>query len=314
MYKETIISIMPRPMKELFIKLGDSYYERLQEIRLRIGQPLLLVIKGEEYGLGEEGICTTLRSYRVGAEDLTSVLKCISGFSLYALEEELKQGFITLEGGHRVGLVGKAVLENNTLKTLKYISGMNIRIAHEVIGCSQKVMPYILGRDKVYHTLIISPPQCGKTTLLRDMIRNLSDGFSGYGPYTVGVVDERSEIAACYQGVPQNNVGKRTDVLDGCPKAIGMRMLLRSMSPDIVAVDEIGKAEDCTALLEMLSAGITIIATVHGKDLSDCEKRPILKELLQEGLFERIIILSSRQGPCTIEKILEGNNGLNLLR
>lgn len=311
---KALLKVMPKAIQNGLSALSQEEFEKLQEIRLRVGQPIFLKLNSLEYGLNQNGYCKLNQSYKITKQDLTDILHCMSDFSLYALEDELKQGFITLEGGHRVGLVGKVVLENNQIKTLKYISGMNIRIAHEVIGCSQMVMPYLLGRDKVYHTLIISPPGCGKTTLLRDVILNLSSGFHGYGPYTVGVVDERSEIAACYLGVPQNHLGPRTDVLDACPKVEGMRMLLRAMAPQVVAVDEIGKGEDCDALEEMLSAGISLLCTVHGKDEKECLRRPKLRELLEEGLFERIIILSNRQGPCTVEAILDGSKGMKSLR
>ncbi len=311
---EGIISMMPSGIKGMLLHLDNEQYDTLQEIRLRIGKPLILVLKGEEYGLGREGICSVQNSYLVNPEDMDAIIKYMSGFSLYALEDELRQGYITIEGGHRVGIAGKAVVEKQGIKTIKHISALNIRIAHEVINCSKGIMPYILKRDKVYHTLIVSPPKCGKTTLLRDIIRNLSNGYSGFGPYTVGVVDERSEIAGCYQGIPQNDVGMRTDVLDGCPKVEGMRMLLRAMSPDVIAVDEIGKKEDILALQEVLSAGVAVISTVHGKDIEDCRKKPILNELIENAFFERIIVLSNRLGPCTIEEILDARNCLNRLR
>ena len=309
----TLLKVMPRTLKSGFDTLSEKDFQKLQEIRLRVGQPIILKMNRQEVGLSDEGICKVESGYRISKQDVSDLLRCMSDFSLYALEDELRQGFLTLEGGHRVGLVGKVVLENNRIKTLKHISGMNIRIAHEVIGCSERIMPYVLSRERVYHTLIVSPPGCGKTTLLRDMILQLSEGFSGYGPYTVVVVDERSEIAACYLGVPQNHLGRRTDVLDACPKVEGMRMLLRSMGPQIVAVDEIGKEEDCEALREMLSAGVSLLCTVHGKDEKECLRRPKLKELLEEGLFERLIILSSRQGPCTVEAILDGTKDMKII-
>ena len=314
MKKEEIIKLMPPSLKTMIHKLSDKEYEALQEIRLRVQKPRILLINSQEYGLNEAGICSVIKSYQLREEDLMNILKYISGFSLYALEDEMRQGYITIEGGHRIGLAGKAVIENNGIKTLKHISALNMRIAHEVLNCSKEVMPYILSRDKVYHTLIVSPPKCGKTTLLRDIIRNLSNGFSGYGPYTVGVVDERSEIAGCYQGIPQNDVGIRTDVLDGCPKVEGMRMLLRAMSPHVIAVDEIGKEEDVIALQEVLSAGVTILCTVHGKDLDDCKKKPLLYRMLEHAFFERIIILSNQYGPCTIEAILDASHDFNRLR
>ena len=313
MKEEGLLKVLPPSIKRCMQRLTEEHYAQLQEIRLRAGGPILLRLRGEEYGLNEAGLCKAKESLRLLPQDITDILHCMSDFSLYALADEIRQGFITLEGGHRVGLVGKAVLEHNTIKTLKYISGMNIRIAHEIIGCSKPIMPYILSKDKVYHTLIISPPGCGKTTLLRDVIRTLSEGFCGYGPYTVGVVDERSEIAACYQGVPQNRIGERTDVLDACPKVEGMRMLLRSMAPQVIAVDEIGSKEDCVALEEILNAGVSLICSVHGKNIEECLKRPALKELLEKGLFERLVILSHRGGPCTLETIRDGVRGVSLL-
>lgn len=308
------LNIMPSHLREMMQYLTLEHKQDLQEIRLRIGQALILVMHHKETGINGNGFCSVKESYITTQQDITAILKYISGFSLYALEDELRQGYITIQGGHRIGLVGKVVIENDQIKTMKYISGLNIRIVHQVIGCSKEVMPYLLTRDKVYHTLIVSPPKCGKTTLLRDIIRNLSNGFKGYGPYTVGVVDERSEIAGCHQGVAQNDLGMRTDVLDACPKVDGMRMLVRAMSPQVIAVDEIGKKEDLWAIQEVLSAGVTILCTIHGKDLEDCKKRPILRELLDEGFFERVIILSNRQGPCTIEQILDASKQFRSLR
>lgn len=307
----SLIKMMAKKLQPGLMSLGQGDFDNLQEIRLRANQPVIMKLRGEECGLSNNGLCSIEKSIVVDRMDITDTLRSMSDFSLYALEEELKQGFITIEGGHRVGVVGKAVLEGTGIKTLKNISAMNIRIAHEVIGCSKNVMPYILSKGKVNHTLIISPPGCGKTTLLRDIIYQLSSGYHGYGPYTVGVVDERSEIAACYMGIPQNHLGARTDVLDGCPKVEGMRMLLRSMAPEVVAVDEIGKAEDCEALEDMLNAGISIVCTAHGSSIEECRRRPKLREMLEAGLFERIIILSNRKGVCTLEAILDGTRNMH---
>ena len=314
MKKESIFQIMPLEIKQMFYCLNEEVIENMQEIRLRIGQPVLIILGNKEYGITKTGLCKIDKSYIVQDKDMEAAIRIISGFSIYALEDELKQGYITIEGGHRVGIVGRAVIENGHIKTLRNISAMNIRIAHQVIGCSKEVLPYMISKERVYHTLIVSPPKCGKTTLLRDIVRSLSNGFSGYGPYTVGVVDERSEIAACYLGVPQNDIGPRTDVLDGCPKVEGMRILLRSMSPDILVVDEIGKREDILAIEEVLGAGISVVSTVHGNGIDDCLKKPLLSEMIREKLFERIIVLSSKRGPCTLENILDAQNDFKVLR
>ena len=210
-------------------------YDKLYEIRLRVGRPLFLTYDGGECFLRNRGE----EPYVVTQEDLKETLEYVTGYSLYAYEEEIRQGFISVQGGHRVGVTGKVILDGGKIRGMKYISCINVRLAHEIQGCAEEVMPYIQTKDWVAHTLIISPPRCGKTTLLRDIIRQISNGREGIPGQTVGVVDERCELAGCYQGVPQNDVGMRTDVLDGCPKAEGMQMLIRSMSPAVVAVDEL---------------------------------------------------------------------------
>ncbi|MGL6174364.1 MAG: stage III sporulation protein AA [Cellulosilyticaceae bacterium] len=314
MIKDNILSIMPHSIRGMMERIGVEKFNQMEEIRLRVGQPLLITVAGKEYGLDYTGTCDLKRGYKVIEQDVSSVLKFISGFSLYALEDEIRQGYITIEGGHRIGIVGKAVVEKNSIKTLKYMSALNIRIAHEVIGCSDKILPYLFEKSRLCHTLIVSPPKCGKTTILRDLIRNLSNGFYAYGPFTVGVVDERSEIAGCYMGVPQNDIGTRTDVLDGCPKVEGMHMLLRSMSPQVIAVDEIGKKEDMLALEEVLGAGVSILCTVHGMDLDDCYKKPILKEMIDQGLFERIVVLGNYPTPGVVKGIFDVTNQFKVLR
>ena len=136
-----------------------------------------------------------------------------------------------------MGIAGKVILEDDQIKNMQYISSMNVRVSHEVVGCADSVLPYITRNREVCHTLIISPPRCGKTTLIRDLIRQISDGNGYVKGCTVGVVDERSELGGCYLGIAQNDMGMRTDILDGCPKAEGMILLIRSMAPRVLAVD-----------------------------------------------------------------------------
>ena len=189
---------------------------------------------------------------------------------------------------------------------MKYISCINIRLAHQIPGCAAKVMPYIRRKDWVAHTLIISPPRCGKTTLLRDIIRQLSNGSQGFSGLTVGVVDERSELAGCYQGIPQNDLGMRTDVLDGCPKAEGMRMLIRSMSPAVVAVDELGKEEDYKAVETVIHCGCKLIATAHGNSMEDVLSQPFFLKLRDMQVFERYIVLGKSHRAGIVEGIYDG--------
>ncbi|MBQ4560103.1 MAG: stage III sporulation protein AA [Tyzzerella sp.] len=260
-------------------------FDYLQEIRLRAGYPIILLYAGKEKILS---IKATERSIR-------ETLDYVSNYSLYAYENELKQGFITIEGGHRVGMAGQVLVENGRVKNLKYISSLNIRVSHEIVGCADKLFPYITHNKQMYHTLIISPPRCGKTTLLRDMIRQISDGNEYVKGCTVGVVDERSELAGCYQGIPQNHMGMRTDVLDGCPKAEGMLMLIRSMSPQIIAVDEIGAPEEVQAIKYAMHCGCKMIATVHGESLEEIQRKPLLEQMIKEQCFERYVILCNKK-------------------
>ncbi len=182
-----------------------------------------------------------------------------------------------------------------------------MRVARAVPGAARQLLPYMINcqEGRPFHTLIISPPQAGKTTILRDLIRYLSCGVPELKipGFSVGVVDERGEIAASYGGVPQHDLGPRVDVLDHCPKAIGMLMLLRSMSPHVIATDEIGRQQDVDAIWEMVYTGVSILATVHAAHWAELEQRPHLRELIAERVFKRYIFLSRRKGPGTIEGI-----------
>lgn len=256
-------------------------WEELQEIRLRVGHPVILLYQNEE----------SILRHIVCERDLNETMEYVSNYSLYAYENELRQGFITVEGGHRVGVAGQVLSEHGNVKKMKQISSLNIRISHEVIDCAEPIFPYITYNKQVCHTLIISPPKCGKTTMLRDVIRQISNGNRWVKGCTVGVVDERSELAGCYQGIPQNHVGMRTDVLDCCPKAEGMLMLIRSMAPQVIAVDEIGSVDDVRAMEYAMHCGCKMIATVHGNSMEEIRKKPVLDDLIRKRRFERYIVL-----------------------
>ena len=304
--REEIFKILSAKLRKIFEK-ADINYELLQELRLRIQEPLIIIYGGKEYFVSEQG--TLERNYqfgyRVAVTDVKETIEYISSFSLYAYEDEIRQGFITVQGGHRIGLAGKVIMEQGKVKSVKDISFINIRLSHEKKNCGREILPYIYSNNQVCHTLVISPPGCGKTTLLRDMVRLISDGNEEHPGMTVGVIDERSEIGACYRGIPQNDIGMRTDVLDCCPKAEGMLMMIRSMSPALIAVDEIGKREDIDAIAYVMNCGCQILATVHGSSIDDVKNKPVLRKLVEEKLFKRYIVLSGNDKPGVVQNIFD---------
>ena len=255
---------------------------------------------------------------KIREKELKDTLEIMGGFSLYAAEEELRQGFFTVRGGHRIGVAGRVILKDRQITGLKAASFLNVRVAHEIKGCADQVLPFLYVNGKFVSTLIVSPPGCGKTTLLRDLICQVSDGSSqkagkcSFAGVNVGVADERSELGACYQGVPQNDLGMRTDVLDGCPKSEGMLMLIRSMAPAVVAVDEIGGKEDIKAVEYVRNCGCALAATAHGSSLEELKERAGFRELLEEKTFERLVFLS-RKRECRGKVEVVYDSGFNRL-
>ena len=246
--------------------------EGLQEIRLRTGQPVRIVQDNKEEILPSAG-----SPHIITKEEVRETMDYISHYSLYAYENELRQGFLTIEGGHRVGVAGKVIMEKDKVKNIQYISSVNIRVSHEVIGCADSLLPYITKNKQVCHT----------------------QGCS------VGVVDERSELGGCYLGIAQNHLGSRTDILDCCPKAEGMIMLIRSMAPQVIAVDEIGTSEDIHAVEYAMQCGCKLIASVHGLDMDEAKKKPVLGELIRRRMFERYVVLGNGEHPGEIRGIYD---------
>lgn len=315
--RKYIYSYLPDTVTILLNKAPEEIIGQVNEIRLRVDQPLTLVLANHDIWLNIMGQPTAkaAEAQVCTRADIQRSLQIMSRNSIYALEKELQQGYLTLAGGHRVGLAGQAIVEEGKVRTMKNISSLNIRIAREVKGSADKVMPFLITGSSIANTLIISPPRCGKTTVLRDIARQLSLGLPAlqFAGVQVGVVDERSEIAACIDGVPSMDLGFRTDVLDGCPKAQGMLMLIRSMAPGAIITDELGRREDTEALQEALNAGVPVIASVHGRSVADILGRPFIGELVTNGWFERFIVLSKVPYPGTIEEISGGGKNGELL-
>lgn len=309
MKSDTIIQLFPNEIRPLLEKaVGNA--ESLTEIRIRCDRPVFIVRgrreyvlsgQGEEIATGRDRCISCREAVCFDQNQMEQIFHHICRYSPYAYEEELKNGFLTVAGGHRVGVAGQVLAQEGRVQSIRNIRFLNIRISHEILGCADSVMDKIYDRkgNRWYSTMVIAPPACGKTTLLRDMIRQISDGAGRKRAQTVGVVDERSEIAGCFFGCPQNDVGMRTDVLDGCPKAYGMEMLLRSMAPDVIAVDEIATERDVDTLLLMAHCGITILATVHGDHKQSLLEKQYLQPLFAAGCFQRFVVLS-QPGVVTI--------------
>lgn len=305
--QNSLLQLFPAE-KRAFWSCAAAQGERLQEIRIRVDRPIVLLLGDREMFLNERGdLQSTVEHARCATgRELEELLNHLCHYSLYAFEDEFRQGFLTVSGGHRVGIAGQVVQEGDgTIRTMKNISYLNIRIAHQVKGVADGVLPYVYEAGRLKNVLIISPPGCGKTTLLRDLIRQVSDG-NAYGMgRCVGVVDERSEIAGSCQGVPQNDIGMRTDVLDGCPKQQGMMLLLRSMSPQVIAIDELGGEEDMKALRMAAYCGVGILATAHGESIEDVAGRFRWENAFREGMFDLFLILGRENGRPIVRKMIK---------
>ncbi|WP_100398388.1 stage III sporulation protein AA [Bacillus sp. FJAT-44742] len=284
-----VFSILPQHLQSIVQSFLDTKND-LEEIRLRVGMPVEMLFRAGPLFLTKQ----TGEAVEFTREDARYVLNQLSHYSIYAFEEELRQGFITLEGGHRVGVGGKVLVENGKVRTITGVSFFNVRIASAKQGVARPYVKHLYDR-RWLTTLIIGPPQAGKTTFLRDLARIASSGDpeENIPSSKVGIIDERSEIAACRSGIPRHEVGVRTDVLDSCPKAEGMMMMIRSMSPEVLVVDEIGRKEDAEAIFEAIHAGVTVFATAHGRSKEEVLKRPMITQLVSEGIFECILEISS---------------------
>ncbi len=285
-----IIKKLPQGLREKIEGLPTGVTDNLEEIRVKAGADSLIISEGREINLHDREESTP--------EALEEILNRLLDYSYYAYEEELSKGYITIEGGHRVGICGRVSLKEDKVCLIKEVSSLNIRRSRQILGASDKIIGSVCGGG-VSNTLIISPPKCGKTTLLRDLARALSERG-----YRVGICDERSEIAGCFNGRTTYDLGSRTDILDGCPKGEGIIMLIRAMSPDVIITDEIGKSEDACAIEEALCAGVKIITTIHGNSFEDVASSAV-GGLIKNHIFETLIFLTATPSTGTVRKIMK---------
>ena len=298
---EQAAELLPPRLRRSALELPDTYKAQAEELRLRVGLPL--TVRTSE---GERSAAPADRDALVTAEDLERVIAGVTEYSRYASAEALRQGFLSVRGGFRLGVCGTAVLRDGAVSSLKDFSGLALRIVCERIGVGADIAPRLFdGSGQVQSALILSPPGAGKTTLLRDLIRCLSLGSAAHRALRVAVIDERGEIAVSCGGRPQTELGNHTDVLDGCPKALGIPMVLRAMTPQVIAVDEIATAADIEAVCAAANCGAALLATIHASGVDELRRKPLWRALLAAEVFSRAVVIGCDGGrrAYTVEDI-----------
>lgn len=281
-----VLALLPDRLRQNVPEMGEDELSQVEEIRLRVGRPLMLTVSDK--GRQTHGPAVEPR-------ELELLLHTASKWSVHTVLDQLCSGYMTVEGGHRLGVVGTAVMEGERIRTISNISSVNIRIARQIKGCARELALQKEEGDGAVNTLIVAPPGAGKTTLLRDVVRIRSEQG-----LRVCVADERGELAAVWQGEAQMDLGPNTDVLTGCPKAQAVQIMLRGMNPQVIAVDEITAPEDVRAMEQAMGCGACVLATAHAQNEDDLCRRPLYRTLLEAGVFERVVVLSRCGGRRTV--------------
>ena len=295
-----LFEILPENVKNGLNRIDGK---NLCEIRLREGKPVVVCVSGKNFFLGENGIVfDDEKAIIISKEEIEKFIFRASENSIYAVNNQIQKGFITIAGGIRIGVCGSLVVENGQIITINNFSSVNIRIPHEIKNCSLPVIKFLLDEKGFKNTLIISPPGAGKTTFLRDIALQLSNLNLAYN---LLILDERFEIASCVNGHNLLDVGRFSDVLSGAEKSFGFETGIRAFKPDIIFTDELAGDNDINSVLQASSCGIKLVASVHAKDITQLKKKENFKNLLDENIFERYIVLSNENGPGTIDGVFD---------
>lgn len=269
--------------------------EYLQEIRLRVGRRLRVTYQGVE---------KCYQGILVSKTDIEQIFQWLCGYGVYAYQDEIAKGYITIQGGHRVGIGGQVLSDlSGKANHMKYISSILIRVSHDVRGVAQPFLDKLYENGRLKNVLILSPPGCGKTTMLRDLVRQASNGNAFGRGLNVSLVDEREELAASYMGTPAIDVGERTDVISSCDKNTAMEMCLRALGPQVVAVDEIYSEKDLEAVKRLHGCGCVVLATHHAESFAEFSEKPFGREVLREKLFTCFVVLGKEEGSHVVKAI-----------
>lgn len=283
---EQAAALLPKELYEAALGLPESVQNQAEEFRLRTGFRATVMYANREMELRGTDVIHTA--------DLHDVLEFASRSSVHTVLEQLRHGFVTVKGGHRIGICGTAVITRGEVTGFRHLSSLNIRIAKEMKGVARSVVPALFEDGALQNTLILAPPGAGKTTLLRDVIRCISDG-DGVPELRVGIADARGELAGIWEGAAQMELGRHTDILDGVAKSEGLLMLLRGMNPDVLAVDEITDSKDVEALSQATGCGVALLATAHGKSVKDLYLRPTYREMVRQNIFSRAVLIEQNE-------------------
>lgn len=283
---EYILRCLPTQLAKLIL---EHNIQKLEEIRIRVNKPVILKLGQVEIVL----------NYTITTNEIIGILQNICNNSIYTYQNQICNGFITLPGGNRVGIAGNVVIKDGQVSNISYIYSLNFRISHQINGASDNILKYVLDTENntIFNTLIVSPPGAGKTTMIRDLAKRISNGINeiNFRGLDVSIIDERGEIAAMTKGITFNDVGIRTDVLDNVPKSIGIRMAVRSMAPKVIIADEIGNKDDVNIINYAICSGVKCIFTAHGSNMEDLLKNNEINKIINLQLFSKIIFLDEKQ-------------------